>query len=407
MPRSQTAADRPIAFALHDTVRNRPQEIFQMSIRPEDLSRVQQSRMTVSQTLGGAWLDSFGDGIPTVNISGTTGWGAGGLPDGFEQFQKLHATVFDKWHKLRAEVAKEGKDPDGIKLIFSDGLDDFVWCMAPQNFSLKRNRSRPLLSQYSISLVKLGDSVLEKPPEVALDLGSAKGLSSLDASIKSINDFAAQLKRGITTALGPLKSGIDGLLKQSTTALASVRKLVDAGMNTVRAVAGPVMEIAQGLTKVAANVFRIMATVNSLPLSAKYAYMRVASAFTNAFCLLRNSFKAKGFLPQYVGLYGSSNCSSTAGGHGVSTYADRNVFPDLFPAKASPVSLSANAEAAIGTLTTLDAQKPPEMAHISGLLATVNSGVTISTSVVDSAVAAARSAAGGSAVPMGVPNGAV
>lgn len=93
MPTSQKAQDRPIAFALHDTVHNLPQEIFQMTI----------TRMGVNQTLSGAWVDA---------------WGAGDLPDGFDQFQELHAQVFEKWHAMRAAPIQEGKDPDGIKLIF-------------------------------------------------------------------------------------------------------------------------------------------------------------------------------------------------------------------------------------------------------------------------------------------------
>lgn len=379
-----------------------------MSIRPEDLTRTEQSRMTVSQTLGGAWVDDFGPGVPTVNLAGTTGWGAGGLPDGFEQFKKLHETVFEKWHKLRAEVAREGKDPDGVKLIFSDGLDDFVWAVVPQNFILKRNKARPLLSQYQIALVKQADSVIEpKQKPLVSALGEALGLSSLDASINSINNFAKNLNGSIASALGPLKAGVDGLVKKTSGALSDVRKLVGAGTNLVREVAGPVMEIAQGLTKVASNVFRIMASTQGLKMTVKNAFMAVAAAFTNAFCLLRNAFKSRGFLPQYQGLYGSSYCSSTAGGSPVSPYVDRNVFPELFPAKTSAVSLGASAEKAISTMANMDPLKPAAMPVIGGLLATINNGVSIASSVVDKAVAEAKGAAGSNLKMMGAGVGYV
>lgn len=394
MPRSQTAADRPIAFALHDTVRNTAPELFQMNIRPEDLSRIEQSRMTVNQTLGGAWIDSFGPGVPTVNLSGTTGWGAGGMLDGFDQFKKLHATVFERWHKLREDVIKEGKDPGGIILVFSDGLDDFVWPVAPQNFTLRRNKSRPLLSQYQIAMVKTGDTLPKSPPKPAKpnDLLSNAGLSSLDQSLKTINDFAKNIKGQVAAALGPLKTGIDGLVKQASSALSAVRSIVATGMNVANSVAGPVLEIAQSLTKVAANVFKIASSTKGLPMTVKQQFMQVGSAFNNAHCLMRNAFKMKGALPQYSNLYGASNCSSTSGGRAVSPFVNTNVLPSLFPAAASPVALTARAEGALNTLAAMDPLKASSLPSISGLLNTVNNGVSISADVVDKAIASAKSA---------------
>jgi len=390
MPRSQSAADRPIAFALHDTARNKPHEIFQMNIRPEDLTRNEPSRMSVNQTFGGAWVDSWGPGVPTVNLAGTTGWGAGGLPDGFEQFQKLHATVFQKWHALRAEVAAEGKDPNGIKLIFSDGLDDFVWDVAPMNFTLRRNKSRPLLSQYQIALTKLNDGVWEKPVKpIAAGAAALAGLSSIDGAIAKINDFAGKLKGTVAGVLGPIKAGVEGLVKLTTGALQDVRKLVAAGTNLVRSTLAPVLEIAQGLTKAASNVMKIVADIKSIPMQIKNEFMKVGSAFNNAYCLLRNAFKLQGYLPQYAGLYGSSNCASTVVGM-VSPYVNQNVFPSLFPATSAPVSVSASAEKAIGAVANLDPLKPPPLAELGGQLNTINTGVTLTPGAADKAIASAK-----------------
>lgn len=385
MPKTdQSAEARPIAFVLHDTVHGKQQEIFTLSIRPEDLVRSEPSNVNVVQTLGGAWADVNGKGLATCTIAGTTGWGAGDLPDGFEQFKKLHETVFDRYHELRAQASAEGKDPDGVKLIFSDGLDEFVWVIVPQNFNLRRNRARPLLSQYQISMTKLDDSVAVVVP--VIDRSSTASLSSLDGSIAKISNFAKNIKGQVAAALGPITSGVKSLMRLTSTALSSVRALVAAGKNVVHSALAPVMEIAHGLTSVAVNVMGIVSSVKSLPMAVKRDFMEVKSALNNAMCLLRNSVKGQSLLPDYSSLYGASNCSSTSGGRPASIFSDRNVFPLLFPASTSPVTMSAQAEAAVKTLASVDVQNPPPTTTTAGLLDAIGTGTSISTEAVDKAI---------------------
>jgi len=386
MPRSQAPELRPIAFALNDTVHGAPTEVFTLSIRPEDLVRSEPSNMAVVQTLGGAWADTAGPGLATCTISGTTGWGAGGLPDGFEQFQKLHQTVFQRYHELRAKAVEEGKDPDGVKLIFSDGLNDFAWVVGPQVFNLRRNRSRPLLSQYQISLTKLADDVVIQPAK-STNIGAAD--SSLAGSIAKINTFAANIKADISTALGPLSRGVKQVLGLTSTALTNVRALAAAGKNVSSSAFAPVLEVARDLTKVSTNVMAIASSSRSLPLSVKRDFIEVKAALNNANCLLHNAIKAPTTLPDYSALYGASNCSSTAGGRPASPYADVNVFPSLFPAQASPVSMSAQAEAAVNTLSSVDLLNPPSTTTTAGLLESIGAGAAISTEAVNAAIAAA------------------
>lgn len=393
MPKTdQSAAARPIAFVLHDTVHDKPQEVFTFNIRPEDLVRSEPSNVSVVQTLGGAWADVNGPGLATCTISGTTGWGAGGLPDGFEQFKKLHNTVFEQYHKLRAQASAEGKDPDGIKLIFSDGLDEFVWVIAPQNFNLRRNRARPLLSQYQISMTKLDDNVAVIVP--VIERSTMAALSSLDRSISAINKFASSIKGTVASVLGPIQNGVKSVMGLTGDALTGVRKLVAAGKNVAHSALAPVMEIAHGLTQVSLNVMGIVASAKSLPLSVKSEILEVKSALNNAACLLRNAVKDVSLLPDYSSLYGASNCSSTSGGLPASIWADRNVFPLLFPASASPVIMSAQAESAMKALSSIDVQNPPPITTTAGLLDSIGTGTTISSEAVDKAIAGASASAG-------------
>ena len=146
-PTSQTAAERPISFRLKKEG-SAPLRI-DFVIRPEDLQWTQTSRTSVQQTLGGAWVDTFGEGIATINLSGHTGWRKDGAGDDWEQrFIDLNEVVFKKYH----EHVADKKDPEKVVLEFVDVLDKRAVRVVPGNFILKRNKSRPLLMQYNISL---------------------------------------------------------------------------------------------------------------------------------------------------------------------------------------------------------------------------------------------------------------
>lgn len=157
MPTPDQKADvRPISFTLQNQGGGGTISM-DLVIRPEDLNRTEPSRLSTIQTLGGAWADNFGRGIGTVTIAGHTGWGQGGRPNGLGVFLALHDLVYTRWHAARAAAVDAGRDPDSVKLIFADALDEFVWVVAPQVFTLRRNKSRPLLSQYNIVLTWLAD----------------------------------------------------------------------------------------------------------------------------------------------------------------------------------------------------------------------------------------------------------
>src|SRR6266403_1669765 len=118
-PSSQKSGVRPISFVLVDS--GNPSgsilasNALTLYIRPEDLTRTATSRISAQQTLGGiAWADNFGRGIPTINISGHTGWRrpddpALGTDDGVDRFKKLKNQVFNNWHARRQVAIENGK----------------------------------------------------------------------------------------------------------------------------------------------------------------------------------------------------------------------------------------------------------------------------------------------------------
>lgn len=375
----QKAEERPISFVLHNMVSGDPVEV-KLVIRPEDLTRTDTSRLTTTQTLGGAWADNFGPGIPAVQIAGHTGWGAGERPDGLAEFQYLYETIFQEWHRQRSSVLKMGFDPSMVKLIFADKLDDFTWVVAPQNFVLKRNKSRPLLSQYQINLTWLSDNVSDvldalqgMNPLNALDEVEKSGLESLLHSIDQIGDF---IKSGVSTVLGPIKEAFDKVVLLTAKVLQSVTRVINTVKGVIGAVTNGLLSIATSLTRAAANVTNMVMSVMSLPQQIKAQFQRVAAAFNNAFCVIRNIFRRRAFISNYDDLYGASNCSSTAGGRPISRYATENPFPVYFPTKTSGVSVSSTARASLTKLNNVDPVfKPLTLNQIGSELNAVSSGV--------------------------------
>jgi hypothetical protein len=380
---NQKAEDRPISFVLHNIAMETDPIERKLVIRPEDLTRSDTSRLTTTQTLGGAWADNFGRGIPTVQISGTTGWGSGGLPNGQEEFVALHDHIFKQWHKQRAEALLICRDPNKVKLIFADHLDDFVWVVAPQNFTLRRSKSRPLLSQYQINMTWISDDVKETMDALEAMKATPESLSdveesALDSLLNSIDKIASFIASGISSVLGAIKGVFDKICAITARVLGVVQRVMNAGMSIVKAVTSGLLGIAGSLCRAAANVTSMVHSVMSFPQRIKAQFQRVGSAFENAFCVISNVFKKRKFLPNYDALYGASNCSSTAGGSPISRYDTENPFPSLFPVDPSLVKISSSAGSALGRLTTVDpVLNPMPISKLSADMHAVGSGIVV------------------------------
>lgn len=356
---SQKAEDRPISFVLHNMAKGEDPIEVPLVIRPEDLTRTDVSRLNVNQTLGGAWVDNFGRGVPTVQIAGHTGWGAGSRKDGLAEFLNLHKIVFQRWHALRDEAIKDGLDPDLVRLIFADRLDEFTWVVAPVNFVLKRNRSRPLLSQYQINLTWLSDDVaqtmsaLEALKKADADKEALKN-SAIDSLLSSINRISNSINSKLTSILGPVQKEIDRIAVLTNQVLGDVKKVVMGVLQIPAGVSVQLLNLAASLTRAASNVYATVASIAAIPIATKAYFQQVSSAFENAFCLLKNVLSPRFMLPNYDDLYGSSNCSSTSGGKPLSVYDTINPFNVYEPVSAGSVSVGSASASALFDLEKMD-----------------------------------------------------
>lgn len=356
-PTSQKS--RPISFVLDDMANGRSPVWVPLVIRPEDLTRSEQSRMTLHQTLGRdtvGWVDNFGPGLPTINISGHTGWRApsGQQYDGAEQFLTLHNKIFQVYHASKQEAIDAGNDPADVKLLFVDELDRFAYEVAPMNFTLRRSKSRPLLMQYSIQLQAVSTSA-GVPAIDTTNLGDVfSGLGSLGDVLRDITGLVDSVVSGVNSFVAPIGAVVKEFMNVTAKVFGAVGTVVGAVANGVRTVANNLIGVARMVATAGKNVFDSLSAITSLPAFVKQTFQQVAAAYSTAFCLFKNSLRPNGKAYQdYSDLYGASNCSSTTGGSPASPLAKMNVFTDVRP-MASPVQMSGNAVDGLGSLSRMD-----------------------------------------------------
>lgn len=360
-PPDQRAGKRPISFVL-DAAGSLSAPVT-LIIRPEDLTRNEPTRATVHATLGrdvSGWVDHFGEGLPSLTISGHTGWRGAGSVNGEQAFKDLNNLVQHDYSKAKQAAIDAGTDPALVKLLFVDMLDDFAWSVAPMQFILRRSKSRPLLHQYNITLQAISTKV-DNPLVMLPDRGTVTaGLTSLGGAIGTLKRYVGTIQGLVSRAVGFVQgvlSPIASTAKSFANLSTQVFQMVSDGVGAVRgastAVTNDLIGIAADMAKVGVNVFRTISAITGLPASIKADLARVASAYNEVLCIFKNSLRPGTVYEDYSDLYGASNCSSTTGGHPASIYANKNPF-DFLRRDTSPIGVTGEAKSGISSLSRFD-----------------------------------------------------
>lgn len=376
-----TQKDRPIAFFLEDNGKTVAE--VTLGIRPEDLTRNDTSRATVHHTLGGAWIDNFGPGLPTISITGHTGWRGGEDGDGEGRWRSLRDAVFQDWHSRRRAAIAAGRDPSTVKLIFADSLHNYVVEVVPISINLRRSRSRPLLIQYSIALV----AVDENENQLRFLQGGRKSDAEQDATggffesvMSSIGAIRAAIGRVTSWVRRNLVAPIRNFLAKANAIFNGIIGITRDIKNLVSTVLSIPMMVAQA----GVNLMRTIAAVASLPAQIKAQVMEAAGAFSNIMCYLLRSRRARRAYGDYNEFYGASNCSSISGGRSVSSLAGTNSLAVL-PASTTTVeglTVSPEGQSGLRALANSDpVLRPLNDNELSTHLAAVDTGVTVTDTV--------------------------
>ncbi|WP_438979591.1 hypothetical protein [Polynucleobacter sp.] len=388
-PTSQRSDVRPISFVLQRGLKfDAP---ITLNIRPTDLTRNEPSRATVTQTLGRGvtgWVDNFGEGIPSLTISGHTGWRSrsGSGQDGVASFLVLNQLIAHEYHAAMQSAIDKGESPESVKLIFVDTLDDFVWSVIPMVFALQRSKSQPLLMKYNMQLQAI-DTNVEKPIivlPVSATTTTAKGLKALNDAIDKLESYSAKVQGLITSAVSYLLGGlatIAGAVKKFLDLSVRLFKVVSGFVNSIKdgfsRLANSLIGIAQGIAQVGVNIMATINAITGLPGQLKAQLTDLKSKFNEIKCVLKNALHPKDGYDDFSAMYGASNCSSTTGGSQPSSLANVNAFSALQSA-SSPVQVGTSASSGIGNILRADpVLAPMPLNEIARNISLINNNVVV------------------------------
>ncbi|ENQ1546128.1 hypothetical protein ACEOHC_003940 [Salmonella enterica] len=386
-PTDQRAGVKPIAFTLQTA--NGLSTPVTLKIRPEDLTRTETQRTTTTQTQGRGiigWVDHFGEGLPTLSISGHTGWrtAQGSGEDGAQAFETLNQLIMHEYPDAVQNAINAGQDPSQVRLIFVDMLDNFSWVVVPQQFVLRRSKSRPLLFQYTMQLQCISTD-LDNPLMILPFSGTiAGGLRALNGVISTFEEFGQDVENWIQQAVSlkdkmvaPVASAVRTFTQGANRIFRTVNGVISTGKNAVNSTANSLINIASDVAKVGMNLSRTLANVQDLPQDLRHAMMRVTGAYSEAWCIFNNSLRPRKSYQNYDGLFGASNCSSTTGGNQPSAYANTNAFA-LLNDKQSPVTITAAARSSISELGNADpVLAPMSLGEVKRHVDNINNGVAL------------------------------
>jgi hypothetical protein len=121
---------------------------YKFVLNPEEYTQNEPSRVSITQTRGGGFVDAWGAAFPTINFKGTTGFknGTDDPTNGFKKFKELEELIREVYDDV-----KPGQKVTKL-LKFYNYTDEEYWYTYPEKFALVRSKSKSLLYQYEVSL---------------------------------------------------------------------------------------------------------------------------------------------------------------------------------------------------------------------------------------------------------------
>lgn len=163
-------------------------------LNPQSLTQNEQSRSSVTQTLGGAYVVDFGSALPQVTISGTTGYKSrvnadGEIRDGWEEFKHFRSEVFRKFLNTNSP---------NYEMHWYNWEDEEYYRIQPVAFRLQRSVSEPLLYRYEFTFTCLAPSTAGTQPEYAVGtaLNFTGMLDTLNTAMSTVSSALYQLRMG-------------------------------------------------------------------------------------------------------------------------------------------------------------------------------------------------------------------
>jgi hypothetical protein len=339
---------------------------LQLNINPEDMSVDNPYRVNAVQTMGGAFVDVWGDGIRRLIIRGHTGWRTHNTTvqrqDGFDNIFTLRDNIINKYFEIRLQSSNSFSQEEiesKLKLTLVDELHNTAYVIVPEVFRLLRNKARPLLHMYEAAFIVQNN----KPPKEltsALDLlrgkddiSIAKEMDRLGDRFSAIKDQLASIHRPFKDALGKLVDTGTGLTSMFSSILQAKQKFTQ-GIDGIRSIA---QQATQAIHS-AIGTIQSFADLSPVVSDVKLMIYEVKSIYKDLECLL-NQVKHGG-LYVYTGIVGSTACAALYGAPTSTLAGTVNSFDVLTQAEQktsigqAASSITAKAQVAIDVVDQFD-----------------------------------------------------
>lgn len=158
---------RAFTFEYYNKVRGTRNHIT-LFVNPEEFNQAEPSRINITQTKGGFFVDHFGKGLKTITIRGITGFHKRNV-NGREVSGHTHFLELRNLIRNWTDNSKHPNDPKDHVLSFYNWPDSEYHEVAVTAFNLLRNTGRPLFYQYNITMTCLRD-ITEKVTQALSDM---------------------------------------------------------------------------------------------------------------------------------------------------------------------------------------------------------------------------------------------
>lgn len=348
-------------------------------INPESANYSFPSRSTVLQTLGGATIDTFGIGVPTITLSGTTGWNVRGNIDGFKAYKALQ----EFYELYQFEISREQQVIDFTKTFipfdrisgdviveYEDGPSRLTYNVHLQDLKINRTKSRPLLFPFTLVMRVLNiDDRRQRDALVTFDQYAAffsqGGLRSLLA------DRSAETKDRLSAlepTRGLLPQAFQAVLDVGNDALETVDNLTSIGEDSIAMIQDSASFITGNIARVAASVRRVARTLqdfSDLPSNIATEFISTINGVIQAFgdieCILQDFTNGRNLRPRIRLISGGDACSTILGAEtpDIRPVQGQNTFEELSSAGVpveilDSVSLSTTALDSLSLIESVD-----------------------------------------------------
>lgn len=132
---------------------------FKFRINPQSIKYEYPQRQAVNKTQSAIVVQDFNSGVQKVTISGTTGSPTRGGEKGINQLRNFLSNYANS-------PVNYGNKPK-VPLTFLNHTEDFGWYTILKDWSVERSVDKPLMWDYTIELIVLGDALGRIPGKKA------------------------------------------------------------------------------------------------------------------------------------------------------------------------------------------------------------------------------------------------